>query len=228
MVAAETTGQWRFEKLQFNVAGSNEWVDLLQSAVPASAPMNPISLTSVTPQSGWAVGNYGIIVHTEDGGTTWKPQTSGTIENSLLSVAFATQESGWVVGENGIILHTGDGRTWKPQTSGTWDNLWSVAFATPQSGWAVGWDGTVLRTGDGGGSWKTQTGGTGEGLFSVAFATPQSGWVAGGRGHNPAHRRRRRQLEDSERGHRRRPLLCGLCHATVRMGGGYRRHHPAH
>jgi hypothetical protein len=31
-----------------------------------------------TPQSGWTVGDHGTIMHTEDGGATWKLQSKGT------------------------------------------------------------------------------------------------------------------------------------------------------
>ena len=39
----------------------------------------------VTPQSGWAVGHAGIILHTDDGGSTWSLEKSGTNVN-LMSV----------------------------------------------------------------------------------------------------------------------------------------------
>ena len=128
--------------------------------------------------SGWAVGTDGTILHTEDGGRSWEPQSSGTTVH-LSSVAFATPQSGWAVGEKGTILHTEDaGATWKPQSSGTREHLSSVAFATSQSGWAVG-PGIILHTEDGGGTWKTQSGGSNASLRSVSFVTPQSGWAVG-------------------------------------------------
>ena len=128
--------------------------------------------------SGWAVGTDGTILHTEDGGRSWEPQSSGTSVH-LSSVAFATPQSGWAVGEKGTILHTEDaGATWKPQSSGTREHLSSVAFATSQSGWAVG-PGIILHTEDGGGTWKTQSGGSNASLRSVSFVTPQSGWAVG-------------------------------------------------
>jgi photosystem II stability/assembly factor-like uncharacterized protein len=53
---------------------------------------------------GWAVGQDGTILHTEDGGTIWQKQASGTKE-ILWSVAFPTPRSGWAVGARGTILH---------------------------------------------------------------------------------------------------------------------------
>jgi photosystem II stability/assembly factor-like uncharacterized protein len=141
-----------------------------------------IAAAFVTPQSGWAVGNYGII-HTEDGGRTWQKQSSGS--NAILnSVTFVTPQSGWAVGYLGAILHTTNGgRTWQKQNSGgTVDLFYAVTFITPQSGWAAGSDGIILHTDDGGRIWQKQSSGTGEHLSSVAFVTPQSGWAVGGNG----------------------------------------------
>jgi photosystem II stability/assembly factor-like uncharacterized protein len=141
-----------------------------------------LSVSFATPQSAWAVGTKGAVLHTDDGGKTWTTQTSGA-DNALYYVAFATPQSGWQVGEKGAILHTDDGgKTWKTQTSGVQVWLNSVAFATPQLGWAVGGKGVILHTDDGGQTWKTQTSGADTFLSSVAFATPQSGWVVGEKG----------------------------------------------
>jgi len=121
---------------------------------PAATDQSLISVAFATPQSGWAVGDSGTILHTEDGGKSWNPQVSNA-RDTLGSVAFATPQSGWAVGGSGTILHTEDGgKSWNPQVSNTRDNLYSVAFATPQSGWAVGDSGTILHTEDGGKSWR--------------------------------------------------------------------------
>ena len=154
---------------------------------PSGTTENLNSVSFVTPESGWAVGSSGTILHTEDGGRTWNKQISGTSE-WLASVTFATPQSGWVVGTKGIILHTEDsGNTWKTQTSGVelyW--LGAVIFVTPQSGWATGYgkndSGVILHTIDGGTTWKIQPTGDTQVLSSVAFPTLQSGWVVGNNG----------------------------------------------
>ena len=43
-----------------------------------------VEVNFVTPQSGWAVGKAGTILHTEDGGNTWSQQKSGTDANLSL------------------------------------------------------------------------------------------------------------------------------------------------
>ena len=135
-----------------------------------------------TPDRGWAVGAGGVIVSTQDGGASWKSQTSGTSQ-TLRSVHFATPDRGWAVGLRGVILSTQDGGTsWKPQASGTTQNLLSVHFATPDRGWAVGAGGVIVSTQDGGASWKPQASGTTQSLWSVHFATPDRGWAVGSGG----------------------------------------------
>ena len=69
--------------------------------------------------SGWAVGDMGIIAHTSDGGVTWTAQKSHT-EIFLRSVYFVDNKRGWIVGDSGLILRTEDGgKTWSPQKSTT-------------------------------------------------------------------------------------------------------------
>ena len=149
-----------------------------------------LSVTFATPHSGWAVGENGTILHTEDDDRGWTQRTSGT-HASLYSSSFVTPQSGWIVGENGTILHTEDGGdTWKPQSSGLVANpsgfplpdLHSVAFTTAQSGWAVGHDGVMLHTEDGGRTWKNHGADLSINFLSVTFVTPQAGWAVGSDG----------------------------------------------
>jgi len=57
---------------------------------------------------GWAVGDYGTILYSDNGGASWVLQNSGT-KNPLYSVYFTDAYNGWVVGLYGTILHTTDG-----------------------------------------------------------------------------------------------------------------------
>ncbi|MFC5860705.1 YCF48-related protein [Acidicapsa dinghuensis] len=149
---------------------------------PAVTSNNLAAVTFVTPRLGWAVGKNGTIIHTEDGGASWKWQASDA-SNVLNSVTFVTPRLGWAVGSIGTILHTEDGgANWQGQASNTSDELNSVTFATPQLGWAVGTNGTILHTKDGGANWERQASNASDDLRSVKFATPQSGWAVGSNG----------------------------------------------
>lgn len=144
---------------------------------------------ATTPESGWAVGLGGLILHTEDGGITWSPQKSGTTEN-LEFVTFVTPQIGWVVGGE-VLLHTEDGgANWTDQSAtpkqylaSTYKHyLNSMVFPTPRFGWITGGDGITLHTEDGGGHWIKQDSDTGETLYCAFFVNQESGWIVGSAG----------------------------------------------
>jgi photosystem II stability/assembly factor-like uncharacterized protein len=64
----------------------------------------------VTDLVGNAVGlnGTGTVLHSEDGGVTWVPQTSN-IQLQLNGVFFVDVKRGWAVGNSGTIVHTGTG-----------------------------------------------------------------------------------------------------------------------
>ncbi|MBM4162777.1 MAG: T9SS type A sorting domain-containing protein [Ignavibacteria bacterium] len=104
---------------------------------------------------GWLVPDYGEICRTTDGGTTWRPQVSGTTAN-LNAVRFSDGQKGWVVGEQGTILHTTDGgEKWMQQSSGIIDDLYAISSSNPLGAWTVGRSGLILKTFDGGGEAPT-------------------------------------------------------------------------
>jgi photosystem II stability/assembly factor-like uncharacterized protein len=64
---------------------------------------------------GWAVGQLGTILRTEDGGLTWKPQENAKVAQGvhLFSVQALDADRAWAVGEWGTRIYTDDGgRNW--------------------------------------------------------------------------------------------------------------------
>jgi hypothetical protein len=68
-------------------------------------------------QDGWAVGNWGAVLHTTDAGRTWQMQESGT-DATLEAVYFLNRQAGYAVGGrawpeggggSGIVIATDDG-----------------------------------------------------------------------------------------------------------------------
>jgi photosystem II stability/assembly factor-like uncharacterized protein len=128
------------------------------------------SVHFVDATTGWAVGNAGTIIKTNDGGAKWTAQTSGTGEH-LYSVDFIDDQVGWAVGNAGTILKTNDGGAkWTAQASGTVNQLHSVDFRADQVGWAVGNAGTILKTNDGGAEWAPEFSDTRNSLYSVVVS----------------------------------------------------------
>lgn len=101
----------------------------------------------------WAVGGFGTIIRTTDGGATWRHQVSHTTQ-PLYDVDFADPQNGWAVGRTGLILHTDDGgETWETQKSTTDKHLFGVDFVDSNIGVAVGDWGAIVSTNDGGKTW---------------------------------------------------------------------------
>jgi photosystem II stability/assembly factor-like uncharacterized protein len=168
----------------------------------APLPVKPLLLTPGSAlygvsfshgQEGWAVGRFGLIIHSDDGGKTWKKQTSGTML-ALSSVSAADPRQVFAVGTGGTILATRDGgQHWEKQASGTGQHLLEVQALTATEVYVVGGFGTMLTTMDGGRTWVQhslpwdklipdliqQNGPVSPNLNSVFFVSKQSGWVVG-------------------------------------------------
>jgi photosystem II stability/assembly factor-like uncharacterized protein len=140
-----------------------------------------------------AVGKFGLILLTRDGGKTWKAQPSGTVR-ALSAISFADHEHGYVVGSGGIVLASSDGgASWKAQTSGTKDQLLGVHALNSKQVYAVGAFGTLLSTSDGGVTWRRQelsweklipnilkeSGLLEPNLSAIQFVNEKLGWIVG-------------------------------------------------
>ena len=134
-------------------------------------------------QHGWIVGDLGVILHTDSGGSgKWKHQRGGprfhnSADGVLLGVDFISKQLGWAVGENGTILHTRNGGvTWESQSSPS-HLLVGVCAISSEEGYVVGDRGSILRTEDGGNVWNAQDSRTTECFGATHFVSPQIGWA---------------------------------------------------
>lgn len=165
------------------VTSVNGWI--YQETYPTEN--NLYGVKFVTVKKGWVVGDYGTILHTEDGGETWDVQESGT-EHALKSIFFVNDKQGWVVGKGGVILHTEDGgKTWINQGNGNLI-LNQVFFLNGMEGWAVGNSGPgldkpkgiILHTVDGGRNWKTSDIEEKSNIAEIYFIDIKTGWLLAG------------------------------------------------
>jgi photosystem II stability/assembly factor-like uncharacterized protein len=150
--------------------GGLEW-----EQVVSGTPHDLFGVHFANEMTGWAVGENGTILHSEDGGLTWTSQSGGA-GSSLADVHFVDPATGWIVGSGGLILKTSNGGdTWTPQASGTSASLMSLDLLDAATGWVVGDEGVILKTTDGGLSWQMQDSGTSALIGSVSFADAQYG-----------------------------------------------------
>ena len=118
--------------------------------------VNLYGLSYGTPDLTWLVGEFGIGMHSTDGGLTWKQQKT-PVETTLFGVYFKDAHSGWIVGGDATLLHTEDGGlTWMPQHSPVSARPLFDVMVSGQTGWIVGESGTMLKSNDGGMSWQLQ------------------------------------------------------------------------
>lgn len=131
---------------------------------------------------GYAVGDYGTIMFSADGGTSWELQYEAITDN-LRDVHVLSPTTAWIAGDNGIILHTTDGgMQWIEQLSNTANGLNGIVFVDAVNGWACGDQRTIRRTTNGGVTWYQQTLPTGGGSSSVNdifFVSLTEGWAVG-------------------------------------------------
>jgi len=160
----------------------------------------------INADSGWAVGNSGLILHTKDGGINWLQQNANT-ELDIKSVHFINSHTGWVTaneiihtnpfneadGWHGRIFFTNNsGQNWieqdLPQTAGL---IHSIFFLDHLNGWAVGVKNDEIsyfvetscaayQTNDGGQTWVEKFNSDLDLVFTdVFFIDPQHGWIVG-------------------------------------------------
>lgn len=95
--------------------------------------------------TGYAVGDSGVILKTTNGGALWTRKSTPT-SSPLYWIRFADANTGWAVGGGGIAVRTIDGgETWTMRDAGTNQALSSIAFSGTSRGWIVGVNGTILQ-----------------------------------------------------------------------------------
>jgi len=106
----------------------------------------------VNPETGWIVGEFGLVLKTSDGGQTWSSQTYGSDRPQLFAVMFRDKLTGWSVGQQGTLLKTTDGgRNWIAVDIGTRRNLYGISIED-ERGLIVG-EGIVMASQDNGAIW---------------------------------------------------------------------------
>ncbi|WP_154376655.1 WD40/YVTN/BNR-like repeat-containing protein [Pseudoduganella rivuli] len=175
-----------------------------QARVPVAVTLTAASFP--TPQSGWATGHAGTVLHTEDGGETWVRQLDGNAVGRLLAAApgqaalaqqfiadgpdkpfldvvFQDPRNGIVAGAYGLILRTGDGgKTWAPLMDRV-DNpkgLHIYAIRARGDGiWLAGEQGLLAHSADGGKTFG-KVAAPYRGTYFTLGGLPDGGIVLGG------------------------------------------------
>ena len=122
-------------------------------------------------KKGWAVGRYGTVLKTVNGGKSWKKVAvpADAAAYDFTSVVFVDAKHGWAIGcpnqtapasTRSLLLRTSNGGSnWTSvhfQMTEASGQLYSISFASSTEGWAAGDFGCVYHTSDGGATWTEQ------------------------------------------------------------------------
>jgi photosystem II stability/assembly factor-like uncharacterized protein len=180
------TGALFQSRILFTTDGGKSWIHHPQES-EISAVLNSVYFSDAN--NGWIVGDT--ILHTNDGGANWLPQSSGISNYELRSVFFIDSNIGWAAGyiwdppygPDGVVIYTTDaGKHWNYSQKNFRGDLFSILFINSQIGWAVGFSDTIFQTTDGGEKWTGHPYSQSEFLLDIYFNDSQNGWVVGGSG----------------------------------------------
>lgn len=159
------------------------------ATVPVSSTLTAVTFADA--RTGWAVGHWGAILKTIDGGQTWSQQRSDfQADQPLFSVHFKNAGEGWAVGLWSLMLHTSDGgASWTqvplpppPNAKKADRNLYAI-FSDAKGGlFITSEQGRVLRSLDDGKSWTYAETGYGGSFWSGAVLRDGTLLVGGLRG----------------------------------------------
>jgi photosystem II stability/assembly factor-like uncharacterized protein len=150
----------------------------------------------VDSKRGWAAGDGGLVLRTDDSGRSWTRQTVSARE-SINDIYFRDKEDGYLLSGNQILVTEDGGATWRvagrfPASSfgGAEPELYSVRFTSKKKGWVVGSlsrresvvDSLVLYTEDAGTAWNRRPVPTKDELIHLDFDGEKRGWVVGAGG----------------------------------------------
>ena len=131
------------------------------TAVPTRVPLTAVNF--VDDHEGWAVGHWGLVLHTRDAGERWSIQRSDTaVDQPLFAVRFVDAQHGFAVGLWSLLLETRDGGAhWMPRTlpappgaERADKNLFDILLGAKGEVVLAGEQGLVYRSSDGGASWE--------------------------------------------------------------------------
>jgi photosystem II stability/assembly factor-like uncharacterized protein len=150
-------------------AGDSDWVN-----IDSGTDQRLLSVSANESGLAVAVGGFGTVLKSSDGGLTWAPLSfdweailNDFYEPHVYDVNVSDEGIITLVGEFDLVLRSADqGETWDTVNKGD-TSLFAVDFRDATSGFAVGQNGKVVKTLDGGLTWNVMPVPTEENLLDV-------------------------------------------------------------
>lgn len=126
--------------------------------------------------SGWIVGEYGTLLKTTNGDTTWDTLPMNR-EDTFYSIHFIDAQTGWIGGANGLLLKSTDGgQSWGQQYVPISGDVLKIQFVNENGGYALG-DSQLYKTTDGGDSWTNVAVPATNPVVDLTFVDADYGWI---------------------------------------------------
>lgn len=139
------------------------------------------SIAFVDSKTGFVGSTQGIIIKTQDGGTTWQQKRGVSfIPSGIQVLQFLNKDTGYAFEEYDSLLITHDGgNSW--QSSNAYQPMRSISFVNASDGYLGGENGTLLSTHDGGKTFQDAGFGSNEGnlILSLYFLSKDTGFSVG-------------------------------------------------
>jgi photosystem II stability/assembly factor-like uncharacterized protein len=147
---------------------------------PLKSPTKHVlSSMAISGDKGIAVGSYGTILRTADGGRTWTSALPDK-QKSLDSISLTGPGYGLAVGGERLVLWTTDGgRTWTDSKTIPGLYVESGCLLNAQTAVALGMGGVVFRTSDAGATWEQIQTGVDYGFNRMRFMDEKRGLAVG-------------------------------------------------
>ena len=145
--------------------GTSNFAQNYWSKIESPTTNNLNTLFFIDSLRGYVAGDSGLILYTNDGGSSWIQQQSNTNKN-IIDLFFLNEDLGWAVAwSEGIlplvtfILKTTDGGNNWTATEFRQDNIlmYSIYFLDSLVGFTGGNPGAIFKTTDGGVNWDSVT-----------------------------------------------------------------------
>ncbi len=131
--------------------------------------------------TGWAAGDFGLILQTTDAGVTWHEQSDvlHSFLQTFREIDFVSRTTGWAAGGD-VLIHTENGGLdWQGQNVETNHTISTLDFISENVGWLGCGNGTILKTENGGQTWEEQYSYNEDANFltSIYFHSEDTGWA---------------------------------------------------